>query len=60
MNIKQWCMEHIANFAESVKTEEDMEIKVLLPFLQELGYLEPGAGIFEVICGKSKTFRQRC
>ena len=38
MNIKQWCMEHITNFAETVKTEEDMKIKVLLPFLQELGY----------------------
>lgn len=38
MNIKQWCMEHITNFSETVKTEEDMKIKVLLPFLQELGY----------------------
>lgn len=31
-------MEHITNYSETVKTEEDMKIKVLLPFLQELGY----------------------
>lgn len=38
MNIKQWCMENITGFSETVNTEEDMKIKVLLPFLQNSGY----------------------
>lgn len=38
MNIKQWCIENIPNFGEKIITEEDMKIKVLLPFLEELGY----------------------
>lgn len=40
MNIKQWCMEHITNFSETVKTEEDMKIKVLLPFCKSWGILK--------------------
>lgn len=38
MNIKQWCIENIPDFGEKIVTEEDMKIKVLLPFLEELGY----------------------
>lgn len=38
MNIKDWCMNNISDFNTSIKSEEDMKIKVLLPFLHELGY----------------------
>lgn len=38
MHIKQWCIENISNFNSSIKTEEDMKIKVLLPYLESLGY----------------------
>lgn len=38
MNIKQWCIDNINNFNTTVKTEEDMKIRVLLPFLESLGY----------------------
>ena len=38
MNIRQWCIENITDFSTSIVSEEDMKIKVLLPFLEELGY----------------------
>lgn len=38
MNIKDWCMNNISDFNTTIKSEEDMKIKVLLPFLHELGY----------------------
>lgn len=38
MNIKQWITSNIKDFNTCVKTEEDLKIKVLLPFLKELGY----------------------
>lgn len=40
MNIKKWCIDHFLDFNTGIKTEEDMKIKVLLPFLKELGYSE--------------------
>lgn len=36
--IKQWVLENIADFNNTVKTEEDLKIKVLIPYLQSLGY----------------------
>ena len=36
--IKQWIMENIPDFNMSVHSEEDMKIKVLLPYLNFLGY----------------------
>jgi len=38
MNIKEYCIEHVENFNHVIKTEEDLKINVLLPFLDELGY----------------------
>lgn len=36
--LKQWIMENIADFNVSIYSEEDMKIKVLLPYLKSLGY----------------------
>ncbi len=38
MNLKQWISNNISNFNGSVHSEEDLKVKVLLPFLRELGY----------------------
>lgn len=38
MNIRQWCIENITDFSTNIVSEEDMKIKVLLPFLEEIGY----------------------
>ncbi len=36
--LKQWIMDNVVDFKDSVHTEEDMKIKVLLPYLNSLGY----------------------
>lgn len=36
--LKQWIMENVADFNVSIHSEEDMKIKVLLPYLKSLGY----------------------
>jgi type I restriction enzyme M protein len=36
--IRQWIHENISNFNSTIKTEEDLKIKVLLPYLKSLGY----------------------
>ena len=36
--IKQWVLENIIDFNNIVKSEEDLKIKVLIPYLQSLGY----------------------
>lgn len=38
MILKQWIMENVPDFNISVNSEEDMKIRVLLPFLRSLGY----------------------
>lgn len=38
--LRQWIMENIADFNRSIHSEEDMKIKVLLPFLKSLGYAD--------------------
>lgn len=40
MSIKQWIINNIKDFSSSVRTEEDLKIKVLLPYLKELGYCD--------------------
>ena len=56
--MKQWILDNISNFNNTVKTEEDLKIKVLLPYLQYLGYSE-GEFQFEhnieVTIGTKKT-----
>jgi type I restriction enzyme M protein len=39
MNITKYCMEYVENF-NAVKTEEDLKIRVIIPFLKTLGYSE--------------------
>ena len=36
--MKQWILDNISNFNNMIKTEEDLKIKVLLPYLKSLGY----------------------
>lgn len=38
MILREWILSNIDNFNSSVKTEEDLKVKVLVPFLHELGY----------------------
>ena len=38
MNIKQWILSNIKDFNTNIKSEEDLKIKVLIPFLKELGF----------------------
>lgn len=40
MNIKQWITSNIRDFNTAIRTEEDLKIKVLLPYLKELGYTD--------------------
>ncbi|MDR1964010.1 MAG: type I restriction enzyme HsdR N-terminal domain-containing protein, partial [Planctomycetaceae bacterium] len=40
MNIAEYCIKHVENFNHAVKTEEDLKVKVILPFLNTLGYSE--------------------
>jgi len=39
MNIKNWIMVNIKDFNSAIKTEEDLKVKVVVPFLETLGYL---------------------
>lgn len=36
--MKKWILENISHFNDTVKTEEDLKVKVLLPYLKSLGY----------------------
>ena len=38
MDIRQWCIKNVENFSDVVKSEEDMKVKVLIPYLESLGY----------------------
>lgn len=38
--MKQWIMDNVPNFNTFVYSEEDMKIKILLPYLKTLGYTE--------------------
>ena len=38
--MKQWILDNISDFNNSVKTEEDLKVKVLLPYLKTLGYVD--------------------
>ena len=38
--IKQWIMENIPDFNTKIHTEEDMKIKVLLPYFRSLVYVD--------------------
>ncbi|KAA6340779.1 putative type I restriction enzymeP M protein [termite gut metagenome] len=38
MNLQNWVLQNIIDFNNKIKSEEDVKIKILIPFLEELGY----------------------
>lgn len=38
MNLKEWISENITNFSGKIKTEEDVKIHIVLPYLSLLGF----------------------
>lgn len=40
MELKSWVIENIDNFSNRIKTEEDVKIHIVLPFLESLGYIQ--------------------
>ena len=38
MNMKEWTIENIENFNKNIKSEEDVKINIVIPFLKSLGY----------------------
>jgi type I restriction enzyme M protein len=38
MDLKEYILAHFKDFNLAVKTEEDLKVKVLIPYLEELGY----------------------
>lgn len=38
MNLKSWVLENVDDFNTKIKTEEDVKINVILPYLKSLGY----------------------
>ena len=62
MNLKQWISNNISSYNSSVHTEEDLKVKVLLPFLKELGYSSENIkfehGIDVTIGSKKQLFTQ--
>ena len=58
MTLKQFVLQNIDDFNNTVKTEEELKIKVILPYLKELGYLEKDMNFespIEVVIGSKKT-----
>lgn len=58
MTLKQFILQNVDDFNNTVKTEEDLKIKVILPYLKELGYLEKDMNFespIEVVIGSKKT-----
>ena len=39
MDLKSWVIENIDNFSNRIKTEEDVKMHIVRPFLESLGYL---------------------
>lgn len=38
MNLKEWISENITDFSGKIKTEEDVKIHIVLPYLSLLGF----------------------
>lgn len=58
MNLKSYVIKNIANFNQTVKSEEDAKIKVVLPYLKNLGYDDLEMNFetpVEVVIGSKKT-----
>lgn len=58
MSIKTWILDNVTDFNTKIKSEEDMKIKVLIPYLKSLGYQEEEMrfeNAIEVNVGTKKT-----
>lgn len=58
MSIKEWILNNIEDFNTNVKSEEDLKIKVIVPYLKELGYEEADfryENPIDVVIGSKKT-----
>ncbi|QOR33860.1 N-6 DNA methylase [Clostridium sp. 'deep sea'] len=58
MDIKQWIIKKVENFNDKIKSEEDLKLKVVIPYLKYLGYDENNIRYenpIEVIIGSRKT-----
>lgn len=38
MSIREWIKENISDYSKRIKTEEDIKVHIILPYLQSLGY----------------------
>ena len=38
MDLKSWVIENIGNFSNKIKTEEDVKMHIVRPYLEFLGY----------------------
>lgn len=58
MSLKEYILENFSNFNVAVKSEEDLKVKVILPYLKELGYDESEMRFespMTVVIGSKKT-----
>lgn len=58
MSLKDWILTNIDDFNSKIKSEEDLKIKVVIPYLKELGYSEEDfryENPIEVVIGSKKT-----
>ena len=58
MSLKEFIVNNITDFNSAVKSEEDLKIKVILPYLRSLGYDELDMNFespMEVVIGSKKT-----
>ncbi|UFJ39942.1 type I restriction enzyme HsdR N-terminal domain-containing protein [Brevibacillus humidisoli] len=58
MMLKDWILENIVDFNSNVKSEEDLKIKVIIPYLKQLGYEEAEfryENPIQVVIGSKKT-----
>lgn len=56
--MKEWIKKNIKDFNSSVRTEEDLKVKVLLPYLRHLGYSDDSfrfENAIDVTVGSKKT-----
>ena len=58
MSVQSWIINNISNFNSNIRSEEDLKIKVLLPYLKSIGYTEDDLRFengIEVVIGSRKT-----
>lgn len=58
MSLKSYILESINDFNSKVKSEEDLKVKVVLPYLKKLGYSEEDMNFespMEVVIGSKRT-----